>query len=268
MSGIGDLSRIDRIVVPECPLYVQNSLSFFLVLADFYPEILTLGSFIWNFVKKREFLSPLLSIALALDWVINWLLHRAFNEPSRFFDCDCGHSQEMPAFATQHITLFVVILLLFGSVWGGGIEVATMIMLSFLHYLVVFARDDIGINTVPQLFWGVVIGVVEGIVVGLVLRFLVVPYFMILLTGRMSRRLGVTDTYLIPYFYRIRENYKCFTVTDSLEHNKARLEHEMYKRKSHKHNMPRKRTLEDEHVFYPDNQEALPTETVKLDNLF
>ena len=231
MSGIGDLFRINRVVQPECPLYEEVPLSYFLVLGDFYPIILSFGTFIWNFVKKREAFAFAFSTVLVLDWLLNLALQAIWNQSGPFYQCGCGHHWEMPSFASQHITVFVLIVFVFAGVWGGGLSLGAIAMLSSLQFLVLFARIYIGISTSEQLLMGLLVAMAEGIVVIVLMRFLVLPYFLRLYMSALAKRLGVVDTLLIPIHYCIRHRHRAdgtqFSVLNQIAHDRVRYRAQM-----------------------------------------
>lgn len=225
MSGFFDLERLNQAVVPDCPLFVIAPGSFLAVALDFHPLILSFGAVIWSFVKQREALALALSVLLWLDWGVSALLTTVVDEPARFAACGCGHQAASPSFSSQHITVFVVAVMLFVSVFGAGLSVSTTFVLTLFQQGALVSRVYIGSNTTSQLTLGTTVGVVEGVVLALVLNYTLVAAVLKLIRSNLGRRVQIRDSYLLPCVYVMRRREDEFSVPDAVAHELDALRH-------------------------------------------
>lgn len=194
MAGWYDFRKLNRLVVPDCPLYEQNALSHLLVALDFYPLALTLGMFVWSMVRRHELLLTLLSFSLTADWLVAFGLQHLFGTPGPYGPA-CGGDQEMPSFSTQHITTF-------GLLWFAAMhrhaDTTHVAALAGFQFAAVGARVYIGTNAPVQLLAGTAVGVLNAVVFYLIFWVLVRPFVATILQWRLCRWMRMRDTLIEP----------------------------------------------------------------------
>lgn len=196
MSGWGELTKLNRVVHPECPLFNEDiPLAYLLVLADFYSIILTLSMWIWSAIKSKQILLLLLSIALVLDWLFNLALQAIFRQAGPFSALGCGGTYEMPSFSTQHITMFCTVFTSYVCYWRLSMTSWYAFLFVFLQTLVVFARAYIGINSSIQLLAGSFVGIFDAVMFMLIFAYVIEPRIPLILTWRLAQFLDLRDDY-------------------------------------------------------------------------
>jgi hypothetical protein len=175
MSTLETIHRFQCMVEDSCPLYVTADSDFgpFMVLVDYYPIFLN-ASMIAVSVYHYELYFFLLSLVLAFDWFLNWLLHIAIGSGSRF--PGCGGANEMPSFSSQHAVCLGVMIFTFFMLWcETHVRVHRLIMINFGIFIAVLARVYIGINTPQELMVGALIGATEGVIIQWILYRYLIP---------------------------------------------------------------------------------------------
>jgi hypothetical protein len=195
MSGFWSVLRLGRIV-SECPLYSDTTLDPYgimgplMVALDFYPHLLTLTLYAIT-LYHNELYFLLLSICLTLDTFVSVGLQYAIGLPSRF--PGCGNQYEMPSFSSQHITLFITMVLTFSSVWRRSIAARRIVLINTGMAFTQIARVYIGINRSSELFFGCMVGLIESALFQCIIYFIIYPLFDAILNTRLARFMNLED---------------------------------------------------------------------------
>ncbi len=198
MSGFELLSRIECSVVGVCPLYESSTIGPYLLLADYYPILLSMvlyGIGLFHFELYFFFLG----LALNIDWLVNWGLRVAIGGGERFPGCG-GSGHEMPSYASQHITVLLTMLFLLFMVWHKQrVTAMKLLSLNLLIVVILGARVYIGTNTPVELLIGALVGVGEGVILHLAIFYGAYPYFDTILGWRLCRLFSAENT-LCPLY--------------------------------------------------------------------
>jgi len=169
-----DVYKFGCVVVPICPLFVDGFfLTYYFILVDYYPTILSIAMYAIS-IYHYELYFFLFGLCLSLDWGINTGLQYAFGQTPRF--PGCGNTYEFPSFSSQHIVLFVTLILCFFSWWKRIISPLHLFLLQLFSAIVLVARIYIGINTISQLISGAAFGLLEGVLLNYALYFILKNY--------------------------------------------------------------------------------------------
>jgi hypothetical protein len=192
MSGILDLVRLECSVKDVCPLYVSgNGFGVAFVALDFYPIILTVVMYAIT-LYHSELYFFLMSAVLTIDWIVNLVIQLSASVDPRYEDC--GVDYGMPSFSTQHITVFVTMILTFGILWKRKLSPYKIVLLGALYAVVVVARVYIGSNRNGELLTGTAIGFTEGCFFQWIIYSFIYPHFPYILSWKSSQAMGFEDT--------------------------------------------------------------------------
>lgn len=191
MASFWTVLKLDRVVADDCPLFVNNwFIGPIAVAVDFYPYYVTFV--LWGLtLYQPELFTLLLSTTLSIDFLVNVALTYIFRIPPR--NPDCGGPYEMPSFATQHIFVFTIIIILLIDLWDLHTSPWRLMMLQIFHTIVIAARVYIGINTITQLYAGALVGIIEAMIFQWIIQYIHTEKIWFLELWPV-KKLGIQDT--------------------------------------------------------------------------
>lgn len=191
MSSYEVLARNECAVLGFCPDYLSTLLGPYFLLIDEYPIILSFALYSIS-LYHFELYFFLFGASLNIDSLLNWLLTTVIAQSSRY--PGCGATYEFPSFATEHATVGITMLLLAIITWRRSITPMKLLSLITIFNLVVIARVYKGVNTIPELVVGSVIGFIEAQILHWIIARFIYPHFDDILGWRICKLFGAVDT--------------------------------------------------------------------------
>jgi len=188
MATVESLSLFEPYFISKCLLYEPGLISPFFIGIDFFPTLLTIGFFSLSLYITDIYLF-LFSISLSFHILVNIIIRVYIIAADNRF-VDCGTLHQMPSLSSDHAVFFVTVMITFIMLWRRHTASSKIVMLNFFILLVLFARVFLGINTLPELFFGLLHGFGWAIIYQLLIYFIFYPYFNTILSFWLFKWFG------------------------------------------------------------------------------
>lgn len=193
MNFLENSKQVERLVA-DCPLYQHTKFSPALLMTVFFTHYLTIGLFAVS-LYQHELYAMLISFALSVNYGIHYLLQIIARTQPRFVNCYTEYGS--PSLVTQHLIFFDVLVMTYPFFFKRALRPKVVILLRFSVWFVLFAWVYIGANTIIELAWGALAGVVLALIFQLLVRMFVVPRARFWVAHWLFQQFHIIDTLLV-----------------------------------------------------------------------
>ncbi len=180
---------LDNALAAACPLFERNWLSPVFVFFDYFPVFLDVAFYALSWYEM-DFYMFFVSVALTLDifWNTLW---RVFivADPNRF--AGCGSLHQMPSLSSDQAVFVTTVYLTFSFLWRPTTSWIRVALANVAILVVLVSRVYIGINTLLELLFGAIDGVLLAMLFQLFVYFVLVPWMPRILDTPLCRWLGM-----------------------------------------------------------------------------
>lgn len=192
MNFLENSDQVERLV-SDCPLYQHTRLSPVLLITVFFTHYLTIGLFAVS-LYQHELYALLVSFALSANYGIHHVLQLIAKTAPRFVGCYTKYGA--PSLVTQHLIFFDVLVMTYPFFFKRALRPKVVLLLRFSVWFVLFAWMYIGANTIDELAWGALAGLILALLFQWLVRTFVVPRARTWMLHWIARQFHLIDTML------------------------------------------------------------------------